>query len=65
MSQVCLQCNRAALRRSSRRGFAENFVYSLLGYYPWRCGYCKERTMLRDRGADGERVKDRQHPAKR
>lgn len=51
MSQVCLHCNRALLRRSSRNGFAEKFVYSLFGYYPWRCTYCKQRELVHDRGS--------------
>lgn len=55
MSQVCPHCKRALLRRSSRQGFAEKFLFSLLGYYPWRCTYCKQRQMLRDRGESRSR----------
>lgn len=51
MSQVCVHCNRSLLRRSTRSGFAEKFVYSLFGYYPWRCTYCKKREMVHDRGS--------------
>ena len=55
MSQICTHCKKALLRRSSRSGFVENFVLSLMGYYPWRCSYCKERQMRRDRGDERSR----------
>ncbi len=50
MSEVCSHCKHASMRRSARHGFAERFLYSLAGYYPWRCTFCKQREMLRNRG---------------
>ncbi len=46
----CVVCARGKLRRSERRGILERIVYSLFGYYPWRCTYCRRRTFFRDRG---------------
>lgn len=50
VERICSNCNCSNLRRSSRQGFVERFVYSLFGLYPWRCRQCCMRSMLRDRG---------------
>lgn len=50
MLEVCPHCKRAGIRRTSRHGFAEKFVYSLFGYFPWWCTKCKTRSLLRERG---------------
>lgn len=50
VERVCPDCKRGNLRRSSRHGFLETFVYSLAGMYPWRCRNCGTRALMRDRG---------------
>lgn len=50
VERICSNCKGSNLRRSSRQGFLETFVYSLAGRFPWRCRNCGTRTMLRDRG---------------
>lgn len=47
---VCSACINGSMRRSPRNTLKERFLYSLMGYYPWRCRRCKHREMLRDRG---------------
>lgn len=55
MSDLCPGCKRGGMRRTSRHGFREKFVYSLLGYFPWWCSKCRSRVMLRDRGEMSQR----------
>ena len=50
MPDLCSYCKRDGIRRTGRRGFAENFLYPLLGYFPWWCPKCKTRSLLRHRG---------------
>ena len=50
VERICSGCKHSNLRRSTRQGFLETFVFSLAGLYPWRCRACGTRTMLRDRG---------------
>ena len=47
---VCSACHNGSMRRSTRSSLTERFLFSLMGYYPWRCRKCKHREMLRDRG---------------
>jgi len=34
-----------------RVGFLQNRVYSIFGFYPWKCPECKTRYLLRARGS--------------
>jgi hypothetical protein len=34
-----------------RVGFLQTRIYSLFGFYPWKCPECKTRYLLRVRGA--------------
>ena len=52
----CPECSRGEFRRTSRKGFFEKSIYSLFGYYPWKCPVCRFRTLLKSRG---ERLTDR------
>jgi hypothetical protein len=46
----CTKCSVGGeLARIKRRGFKEKHLFSLFGYYPWRCASCKQRTLLRKR----------------
>lgn len=60
MSDFCPSCKRGGIRRTARHGFAEKFMYSLLGYFPWWCSKCTKRVMLRDRGEMSSRRPNRQ-----
>lgn len=57
---VCSACRSGSMRRSTRSSLTERFLYSLVGYYPWRCRLCKHREMLRDRGPSLRRNGSRQ-----
>jgi len=52
----CPECSRGEFRRTTRKGFLEKSIYSLFGYYPWKCPVCRFRTLLKSRG---ERLTDR------
>ena len=45
----CPICQHDEIERSKRRGFIERGIYSLFGYYPWRCGGCGERFFIKVR----------------
>ncbi|MGC9224207.1 MAG: hypothetical protein ACP5E2_09790 [Terracidiphilus sp.] len=45
----CSVCGSNRMRRVHRKGFLQLNIYPLLGYYPWRCGACGMRVMLRKR----------------
>ncbi len=38
------------MHRSERRSLMERVIYPLFGMFPWRCGRCRNRVMLQDRG---------------
>ena len=48
----CKVCERGGMRRSERRGLIERFILPVLGLYPWRCGFCRNRVQLSDRGPE-------------
>lgn len=43
-------CGKQTLYRTSRKGFLQRVVYARFGYYPWKCGSCKNVQMLKKRG---------------
>jgi hypothetical protein len=45
----CPFCGKTATHRRKRRGFVENYIRSLLGYFPWHCGTCKRTFYFRKR----------------
>lgn len=38
------------MARVARKGFFEEKVFPVLGYYPWECSVCRCRQLLRKRG---------------
>jgi DNA-directed RNA polymerase subunit RPC12/RpoP len=45
----CPQCGGDHPRRLERKGFLQDRVYPLFGYYPWVCGACKSIFLMRKR----------------
>ena len=45
----CDECSSHEVHRIFRRGYFEEKIYPLLGFYPWRCKRCGLRLMLRTR----------------
>jgi hypothetical protein len=41
----CPQCESSLVRRSTRRGLLENFIYPLLFVWPYRCDECDVRFL--------------------
>lgn len=48
---LCPRCGSEYMKRLRRVGFLQGKIYSVLGYYPWRCTKCLGDFMLRRRGA--------------
>jgi hypothetical protein len=48
---MCAECGRGVMYRSDRRSFLDRYIYPLVGLYPWRCKFCRNRERLRDRGS--------------
>lgn len=56
--RICPACGRGVITRCSRKGLWEKYVLPLFGVFPWRCGRCRTRLRLSDRGgADFRRMK--------
>jgi hypothetical protein len=51
----CPNCQYEEIERSKRRGFVEKRIYSLFGFYPWRCVGCGWRFFIRARYKSSER----------
>jgi DNA-directed RNA polymerase subunit RPC12/RpoP len=45
----CDECGSEEVCRIYRRGFFQEKIYPLFGFYPWRCKRCGQRLMLRKR----------------
>ena len=46
---LCPHCGDNHPRRLERKGFLQQKVYPLFGYYPWVCGACKSTFLVRKR----------------
>ena len=46
----CDECSSDEVYRIFRRGYFQEKIYPLLGFYPWRCKQCGLRLMMRERG---------------
>jgi len=46
----CPSCGSQKVRRSTRHGLKENFIYRILGLGPYRCTTCDERFVDRSTG---------------
>jgi hypothetical protein len=47
----CDECNSDEVHRIFRRGYFQEKIYPLLGFYPWRCKGCGLRLMMHERGS--------------
>ncbi|HTW60818.1 MAG TPA: hypothetical protein VMD55_03360 [Terracidiphilus sp.] len=45
----CPSCGDGGPRRLERKGFLQEKVYPLFGYYPWLCATCKSTFLMRKR----------------
>ncbi len=45
----CSHCGNPHLRRVPRKGFLQDKVFPLFGYYPWECPLCRQKRLLRRR----------------
>lgn len=43
------------MRRLRRDGLLQVKVFPLFGYYPWQCGNCRAKMLLRNRGKHAEK----------
>lgn len=50
----CDDCGGDEVYRIFRKGFFQQKIYPLLGFYPWRCKKCGLRLMLRKRELAGK-----------
>lgn len=46
----CMKCGGGPMRRMKRKGFLQNYIYCLQGYYPWECSECRQLSMVKHRG---------------
>jgi hypothetical protein len=54
---TCPRCMSDKVYRLYREGFLQKRIYSLFGFYPWRCKVCSAHMMLHRR-----RIAKRKHP---
>ncbi len=47
--RLCLTSG--SLHRAPRHGFLRKVLLPLLGYYPWHCDMCNQRSLYRARSA--------------
>jgi DNA-directed RNA polymerase subunit RPC12/RpoP len=45
----CRECGSDRVYRVFRKGYFQEKIYPLFGYYPWRCMKCGVRVMLHKR----------------
>jgi DNA-directed RNA polymerase subunit RPC12/RpoP len=45
----CDECGSDEVYRTIRRGYFQEKIYPLFGFYPWRCKRCGLRLMMRKR----------------
>jgi len=45
----CWKCGSDRVYRVERKGFMQEMIYPLFGFYPWRCKSCHRHAMLRKR----------------
>lgn len=54
----CPSCGNDHPRRLERKGFLQERVYPLFGYYPWLCQACKSTFLIRKRYRRKAKKKD-------
>jgi uncharacterized Zn finger protein len=52
----CEECGSGEVYRLIRKGYFEEKIYPLFGFYPWRCRRCGLRLMMRSRGVVANRI---------
>ena len=52
---LCDECGSDKVHRIFRKGFLQKRIYSLLGFYPWRCKQCGLCLMLRKRELESKK----------
>jgi hypothetical protein len=45
----CPHCGYDRTRRVERKGFMQNYIYPMFGYFPWYCRECRQHFLLRER----------------
>ena len=45
----CRRCGSDGVYRAHRKGFMQERIYPLFGYYPWECKRCRGQVLLRKR----------------
>ena len=50
----CSLCGGKRVHRVKRNGLKEKWIFSLFGYYPWRCSTCRTKFYLKRRHRSGE-----------
>jgi hypothetical protein len=53
--RVLCECGSDEVYRIFRKGFFQERVYPMAGFYPWRCKKCGLRLMLRKRDLAGKK----------
>ena len=51
----CPRCGGHSLKRKPRTGILQRRIFSLFGYYPWKCSRCGGSFLLRMRGSKRRR----------
>lgn len=51
----CPRCGAHALKRKPRAGILQRKIFSLFGYYPWKCSRCGGGFLLKKRGTKRRR----------
>lgn len=49
LTPKCRLCSETFVYRMERQGLVEKWIYSVFGYYPWRCNACRKKIYLRRR----------------
>jgi hypothetical protein len=49
-SKKCRSCGSSALRRVNRTGYLQRAILARLGYFPWECAICRNKSFFKDDG---------------
>jgi hypothetical protein len=52
---LCDECDSDEVYRVFRKGFLQQRIYPMFGFFPWRCRKCGLRLMLRKRDLASKR----------
>ena len=51
----CAKCGRLSMRRIERRGFFQQKISPIFGFFPWECSNCRVVRLMKHRGAGRRR----------